>query len=331
MTEESRISVKDETDVVNARALSRNVALEIGFEEIALSEIEIAVTELASNLARHGKKDGQIIIKRLPGNEMKGIEIRAEDKGPGIRDIDSALRGGASTIGTLGIGLSGVRRLMDEFSVASETDRGTTVIARKWLSNDVFKGMSFSVLARPRRHEDVSGDAYFIKRTPFSVVFSVIDALGHGREAYEVSRKLLGVLEDTYREPLITIINVCHSEARHTRGAAMALCRVDFAKKKMEHISVGNVETRVYGAPVPVRPWCFNGTLGMAIETCRVIEYPYSEKCLVVMYSDGISGKFELSERQIVAGGPQEIASFIFSNYERGNDDATVLAGRQIP
>src|SRR3989304_2235020 len=181
---EERINVNFETDVFKARRIGREMAHSLGFDEIGSGEIETAISELATNLVKHRAKNGEIILIPLNDESRIGIEVRSEDKGHGIKDIATAMREGGSTAGTLGIGLSGVKRLMDEFSIESEIDKGTTVAARKWLLKDALPGLNFSIFSKPKMGEDVSGDAYFIKRFSSNVVFGVIDVLGHGREAY---------------------------------------------------------------------------------------------------------------------------------------------------
>lgn len=324
---EERIIVALGTDVLRAIKIGRVMAQSIGFDEIGVGQIETAVSELATNLIKHRAKNGEIILKLLNDKGRIGIEVRSEDEGPGIKNITLAMKEGGSTAGTLGIGLSGVKRLMDEFLIESEIDKGTTAVARKWLLKDTSPWMEFSVFSRPKIGEDVSGDAYFIKRFSSYVIFGVIDVLGHGSEAHDVALNILSILEDNYTEPLNKIIDVCHKGLKHTRGAAMALCKVDFREKKFEHVAIGNVETRVYGTPNPVIPFFFNGTLGMVMENYRVIEYPYTEGMIIVMFSDGISGRFDLKQ-QMLSKTPQEIAKFIFDNYARNTDDATVLVGK---
>ncbi len=324
---EERIIVALDIDVLKTRRIGREMAHSLGFDEIGISEIETALSELATNLVKHRVKNGKIIMIPLKHEGRIGIEVRSEDEGCGIKDIAMAMKEGGSTAGTLGIGLSGVKRLMDEFSIESEIGKGTTVIARKWLLKDASLMMNFSAFSKPKLGEIVSGDAYFIKRFSCYVIFSVIDVLGHGREAYDVALNVLKMLEDNYAEPLIKIIDICHKGLKYTRGAAMAMCRVDFKEKKLEHVGIGNVETRIYGTPQPIRPFFFNGTLGMVMEKYRVIEYPYTEGMTIIMFSDGISGRFDLSQ-QMLSKTPQEMAKFIFDNHARGTDDATVLVGK---
>lgn len=322
---EERIAVAQKEDIFTARKMGREMAAFLGFDDVSAGEIEITVSELATNLVKHRTIQGEIILRPL-NDGRTGIEIKSEDKGPGIKDLNNVMKEGFSTTGSLGAGLPGVKRLMDEFSLESTMDKGTSVIARKWLEKEP-SPMKFSVMARPKFGEDVSGDAYFIKRFSSYVLFGIADVLGHGQEAYEVAQKLLGILEDNYTEPLLKIVESCHKGLKDTRGAAMALCKIDFREKKLEHLSIGNVETRVYNAPQPVKPFSFNGTLGMIIERHRVIEYPYAEGEIIVMFSDGISHHFDL-ESHMFSKRAQEIAAHIFDNYAKTTDDATVLVGR---
>lgn len=324
---EERIIIISEVDIFKARRIGREMASSLGFDEVETGKIEIALSELATNLIKHRTINGEIVLRPINDYRRIGMEIRAEDKGPGIKDLELALKGGFSTRGTLGIGLSGVKRLMDDFSVESKIGKGTLVTARKWLKNKFNPKINFSVIGRPLPGEEVSGDAYFIKQDPFFAVFSVVDALGHGREAYETGLLALQILEDNHKEAVTKIIERCHHGLRHTRGVAIALCKVDFLNKKFEHIGIGNVETRIYGTAEPIRPFCYNGTLGMRMEAYRVMEYPYIEGSTIVVFSDGISGRFDLSP-QLLSETPQEIARYVFDKFVRDNDDATVLIGR---
>ena len=99
------------------------------FTELAL--IATAISELARNIVRYARS-GEIVIRSTTNSTRRGIEIVAQDSGPGIRDIEQALQIGFSTAGGLGLGLPGVRRLMDEFDIQSKLGQGTTVRITKW-------------------------------------------------------------------------------------------------------------------------------------------------------------------------------------------------------
>lgn len=128
---EDTLPVKNDSDIISVRSFGRNAAENAGFGIVDQCRITTAISELARNAVVHGR-GGSVTIKTIQ-NEKKGIEIICRDEGPGIVNLELALRGGYSTVGGLGIGLSGAKRLMDEFQITSSAGKGTTVIVRKWL------------------------------------------------------------------------------------------------------------------------------------------------------------------------------------------------------
>jgi len=327
-TAAERLPVVSRADVLAIRRIAKAHALALGFGAAAVAEVETAIAELATNLVKHAIGGGEVIILPLTEGGEPGLEIRVRDQGPGIANLEQAMAGGHSTSGTLGIGLSGVKRLMDEFAIQTGAGAGTEITVRKWRERQKSAILKFSVLACPYPGETVSGDGYFIKRCRDYEVFAVIDVLGHGTDAHDVTGKCLELLEAHWQDDLAAIIAACHRGLDHTRGAAMALGRVDRDGSRLEHISIGNVATRIYNTSQPARPYCFNGTLGMAMErSARPESYPLGKDALIVMCSDGIVSKFTVPDH-LANDGPQVIAESIFSNYVRGSDDATVLVAK---
>jgi len=119
-------------DIVAARQRGRDLALEVGFSSTDATLIATAISELARNIVLYAKSGTLSLEATIDGNRS-GVVITARDKGPGIRDVQRALLGGYTTSGGLGLGLSGVRRIMDGIDVQSRVGKGTTVTARKWL------------------------------------------------------------------------------------------------------------------------------------------------------------------------------------------------------
>lgn len=130
-TGEIRVTINSDQDIILARQRGRALATEVGFGASDATLIATAISELARNIVSYARR-GEIALKIVNGSDRKGLSIVATDTGPGIRDIHQALRDGFSTSGSLGMGLPGVRRLMDEFEIVSECDRGTTVAVKKW-------------------------------------------------------------------------------------------------------------------------------------------------------------------------------------------------------
>ena len=127
---EVRISIQGDPDIVRARRSARDLASRVGFSRTDLTMIATAVSEIARNIVRFAG-NGELVIELLD-SPRRGVRIVARDTGPGIPDVEQALADGYSTYQGLGLGLPGARRLMDEFSVISEVDRGTTVTMTKW-------------------------------------------------------------------------------------------------------------------------------------------------------------------------------------------------------
>ena len=125
------MAITSDQDIVAARQSGRALAAELGFSATDSTLIATAISELARNIMSYARK-GEITVKRIHGNSRQGILVIASDDGPGIPDVLQAMRDGFSTSGSLGLGLPGVRRLMDEFQIASQPGRGTTVTVKKW-------------------------------------------------------------------------------------------------------------------------------------------------------------------------------------------------------
>lgn len=125
------IAIDDETDITRARRAVRAVAARTGLDTFAVAAITTATSELSRNVLTHGG-GGSARIEELRSGGLGGVRVAFVDQGPGIADIDSALRGGYSTRRSLGLGLSGSRRLVDEFELDSQKGRGTRVVVIKW-------------------------------------------------------------------------------------------------------------------------------------------------------------------------------------------------------
>jgi serine/threonine-protein kinase RsbT len=128
---EIRVTISSDQDIVLARQKGRSLALELGFSSGDATLIATAISELARNIVSYAR-NGQVILKDIQGSNRVGIAVTAIDDGPGIPDVGQALRDGFSTSGSLGLGLPGVKRLMDEFEIVSKPGQGTKVGVKKW-------------------------------------------------------------------------------------------------------------------------------------------------------------------------------------------------------
>ena len=131
MASEAVIPINADIDVVAARQKGRELATELGFVSTDATLLATAISELARNIVRYAKC-GEILIASVQSGDRVGITVVARDKGPGIANISLAMQDGFSTSGGLGLGLPGVKRLMDEFHLVSDANKGTTVTIKKW-------------------------------------------------------------------------------------------------------------------------------------------------------------------------------------------------------
>jgi serine/threonine-protein kinase RsbT len=127
-----KLKISGDIDVAYAALGAKNYAKDIGFSKADQYMISTAVSELARNIHTYAK-NGTINLNTIENNFKRGIEVVAEDFGPGIQDIDKAMEDSFSTGGTMGVGLPGTRRLMDDFQIDSHRAQGTKVTVKKWI------------------------------------------------------------------------------------------------------------------------------------------------------------------------------------------------------
>ena len=135
MTEEVRIPIVSDADLVAARAEARALADRLGFTRTDATLIATAISEVARNIVVH-VGSGEVVMTAVYDDARYGLTVVARDEGVGIRDVAAALEHGYASRGGLGLGLPGARRLMDEFEIESERDGGTTVTMTKWRLRD---------------------------------------------------------------------------------------------------------------------------------------------------------------------------------------------------
>jgi len=126
------IYIQRESDVTTALVSAGDFAVKVGFGERSKNGIMTVVAELTRNVVKYAKS-GRVTLTHLDNSGRTGVEIEVVDQGPGIVDVNQAMQDHFSTSNTLGLGLPGARRLMDEFSITSSPGRGTRIVARKWL------------------------------------------------------------------------------------------------------------------------------------------------------------------------------------------------------
>lgn len=126
------VAIRSAEDVVRMRQSVRAKAVEIGLNLIDQTKLVTAASELARNILDHGGGEGQVHLEPVKKGGSTGLQIIFEDKGPGITDLDLAMKDGYSSGGGLGLGLGGAKRLVNEFQITSHPGEGTRVVIIRW-------------------------------------------------------------------------------------------------------------------------------------------------------------------------------------------------------
>ena len=343
------IEVKEWIHITRAKRFAVKTASDINFTDLEIGEISIIVSELAENMIAHKAVSGKIIISDIKSGDRRGIQIIAEDKGPGIPNTEQVMKDGYSQNSSLGIGLGAVKRFSDEFDIMSnyyghnisayknKKSPGTVIISRKWLKKNKGNmkedepGISIGVMSRPKENETHNGDEYIIKHYNSKTLIAVIDGLGHGPEAENAAKTGRRTIMENYQESLEVIIRQVHQDLKKKRGAVCSIALIDHKLKVMDYIGIGNVKTMIFNAPKPIRPVNFNGLLGSNLNKMKIFRFPWDDKNVIIMLSDGISGKFDFDcYPGILEKHPVAIADIILRDFSKKYDDATVVVGKKM-
>lgn len=124
--------IQSDIDIIAARQMGRQLSETIGFNRPSQALIATAISELARNIVKFANS-GVVEVRAVIRGGNQGIQIVVRDDGPGIDDVEAALRDGFSTVGSLGLGLPGTRRIMDEFELTTAPGNGVSISTVKWV------------------------------------------------------------------------------------------------------------------------------------------------------------------------------------------------------
>ncbi len=324
------IPILDNASLTVVREKVRKVGGELGFTSETTELVATAATELVRNQLVHAR-GGRFVVRPIERRGVRGVELVAADRGPGIADPARALGGLISTSGGLGSGLASVRHLMEELDFDIRLGEGTCIWARKFVGPVAYRS-EVAILGRPCKGENESGDDAAFVRQDDALTIGVVDGLGHGILARDVAAPAAALLRRCAELAPIAILRVLDETLRTTRGAVMAVARIDCRIRQVEHAGVGDVRTHMYRPRECHRFAGVAGVLGAADQRDRkyVIERePIREHDVFVMFSDGLTTRIDISEvLPLLRRHPIVIAAHLLEHYGRSNDDALVLVAR---
>lgn len=325
------IVITDRSSIGEARRTSSLMGERACMRKIELDRVPLIVTELATNLIQHAT-GGEIIIRMLPVDVARGLEIIALDRGPGIADLSHCMTDGYSSGGTRGCGLGAVRRLSSEFDIYSTKPSGTVVISRIWSVDGKAAALTeFSAISIPAPHETECGDAWQLRLVDHNLSVIVVDGLGHGPLAAKAAAEGLAVFGDGNFEGPLAYFEAAHSSMNTTRGAAIAVAKVNINQRKLHYAGVGNIAGRLisYGTGKSSSLISQNGIVGTTVRKLQQFDYQWEDGDLLIMHSDGLTDRWNMSDHAgLVRADTATIAAVIYRDTKRGRDDSTVLVVR---
>jgi len=323
------------------------------YSAVDLSMLATVVAELGSNILKYAGQ-GHIRIQPVHSGFRHGVDIVAEDTGPGIADVAQAMEEHYSSSGTLGLGLSGVRRMVSEFHIASAPGQGCKVQARKWLGQSArtmahataelqpshsplptalpparssSPKLSFDLaeINRPCYPQSLCGDSTVVQQVPAGLLLACIDASGHGKRAHAVAEPLADLVRTANITQPDQLLQRMHQYCIGTVGAAATVAFVHAARGELLFAGVGNVRIRCVGAS----PWAGisrDGVLGERFPAPHVQRFPLHADDVVLLYSDGIRETISNQMlRRVRLGTAQQIAEHVLREGSKTTDDASCV------
>ncbi|MGA3088902.1 MAG: ATP-binding SpoIIE family protein phosphatase [Terriglobales bacterium] len=325
------IHVTDATHAGQARRHAAHLADQTKLGETEGGSLAIVVTEMATNLVKHAGA-GTMVVEAVTGNGISGVRVLALDKGPGIRDLSGALRDGNSTAGTAGNGLGAMKRLSHGFDIYTAPGVGTAVLSEFWPGRKISQHLApidVGVVSVPVKGEEICGDGWGAKKTADSVLFMVVDGLGHGILAAEAARDAERIFALARSDSPTPILQDSHDSLRKTRGAAMAVLSLQLDRQLGSFAGVGNISTSIVGTEASRGMASHNGTVGHHLHRIQEFKFPWHADSILVMHSDGLKSGWDLKRYPgIWNKHPALIAGMLYRDFSRERDDVTVLIAK---
>jgi anti-sigma regulatory factor (Ser/Thr protein kinase) len=322
-------AVADASHVAEARRLVSEQARRAGMAEPRVAQVAIVVTELATNLLKHAG-EGHILAGRYHDAEGAGLELLALDRGRGMADVGRCMEDGYSTAGSPGNGLGAIERLTDDLEVYSRPGLGTAILVRfRDAAPTGERRTLLGAVVAPYQGELVSGDHWAFSETAQGRTVLLADGAGHGIEAARAAEAAVRIFLENADMPGTELMERMHRALMPTRGAAVAIARIDAAARLVRYVGVGNIAGTLVCDGVARHMVSHNGTAGHLAPRIREFTYEFTGKPLVILHSDGLTSRWDLAAYPGLASQhPSLVAGVLLRDHRRGRDDASVVAIR---
>lgn len=324
-------AVTEASQVAEARRRVSSFARANGVAEPRVAEIAIVVTELATNLLKHAGS-GQILATHHDDGEGVGLELLALDRGSGMADVGRCMDDGYSTAGSPGNGLGAIARLADDVRIYSRPGLGSAIMVRfaQHSASRSPRTLLGSAVA-PYPGEQVCGDNWAFSETAQGRTVMVADGAGHGVEAARAADLAVRTFLQHADEPCEDVVERIHRVLMPTRGAAVAVARIDEAARMVRYVGVGNICGTLVTAEASKHMVSHNGTAGHVAPRIREFTYNFASNPLLILHSDGLTSRWDLALYPGLASQhPSLIAGVLLRDHRRARDDASVVAVRPL-
>lgn len=325
-------AIADPSQVSEGRRLAVEFARKTGLDDAKLARIALVATEMATNLVKHGG-GGTLVVDRFDDVDGRGIELMALDRGTGMADVGSCLADGYSTAGSSGTGFGAITRQSDRLVVFSRQGLGTAVMARLIFqpAGEQPSRTELGAVCASYPGETVCGDHWEFTASQTGRTLLVADGSGHGPEAARAALTAAQIFNDHRDDECVPLVDRLHRGLASTRGAALAVARIDTTASLVRFVGIGNIAGTLVSDGGVRRMASNNGTAGHVAPRIREFTYPFTGKPLVILHSDGLSTKWGLADYPgLAASHSSLIAGILFRDHRRGRDDAAVVVVRPL-
>ena len=332
LSPQHNFAITHASDVSAARRAGQKLADALGFDDVKAGRLAIVVTEAATNILKHAGEGMLTIMRTQSSVPMAGVDVIAIDNGPGIVDLDFALRDGISTAGTSGTGLGALRRQADEFDAWTQHGRGSAFFMRIWrgMASPEPCGVDVGALCTPLAGEDACGDGWAVTCDLDGATLLGVDGLGHGPEAAKAAAGAIHALEKRPAALPSEVVHSAHEQLRITRGAALSVARIDYGSDEVRFAGIGNVGATVVDGTARRALVSHNGIVGHTMRKVQEFSAPFPPGALCVLYSDGIQTQWDLAAYPgLHVHAPALVAAVLMRDFIRRRDDAMVLVARR--
>ena len=333
-----RFLVPDKTYSSMAKRDVTRLTESYGFSAPDTGRVNIVISELVSNLAKHAPGGGELLV-RPTGTPVAGIEVLCLDSGPGMADPARMQQDGFSTYGSAGEGLGAIKRQSDEFDLFSQPGVGTVVLCRIYKSGrrkeqpDTKDLYEVGYVMVPKPGETACGDGLAVAQRGADLYMLALDGLGHGAGAREASALAAQVfMASPATAPAQALRNI-HAGIRQSRGAVGLSVSISGGTQRLSYCGVGNMSGRVFTPNLaPAGPGysgivSYNGILGHNMpNTLNNRQLDWGRGNMLVLHSDGLKSRWDLTKfPRLSRHHATTVAAVLYKTNSRQTDDTLVV------